>query len=344
MHCHLTAPTRSSAPTRSTALRAALSVTLSATLGLPAATAFAQGAAAFPAKPVTLVIPFAPGGPVDIEARRHAARLTDILGQSVLLDYKPGAGETIGSHYVAKSAPDGYTLLVGSASFTINPHLYASLPYDVMKDFAPVSLVSQRGSMLLVHPSFPANNLQELIAYARNNPGKLNWGTTGPGSISHLSGAWLLNAAGVKATLIHYKGAGPAQIDLVAGRTDVGSLTVLASQALVKAGKSRVLAAMSAQRSKVFPDVATVEEQGLNGYAAASWFGILAPAATPAATVNRLSEGFARTVKSPDVAGPLEAEGITLVGSTPTQFRQMLVTELDRWGKVVKENGIKLEQ
>ena len=190
---------RLAALTRSTALLAGLS----ATLGLPAAAAFAQGAPAFPAKPVTLVIPFAPGGPVDIEARRHATRLTDILGQSVLLDYKPGAGETIGSHYVAKSAPDGYTLLVGSASFTINPHLYASLPYDVMKDFAPVSLVSQRGSMLLAHPSFPANNLQELIAYARNNPGKLNWGTTGPGSISHLSGAWLLNAAGVKATLIH---------------------------------------------------------------------------------------------------------------------------------------------
>lgn len=312
-----------------------------------AAMLLSAGAAAqssFPAKPVTVIIPFAPGGPVDIEGRRHAARMQEIMGQPFVLDYKPGAGETIGANYVAKSAPDGYTLLVGSASFTINPYLYKNLPYDIMKDFAPVSLVSQRNSMLLARSGFPANNVKELVAYAKANPGKVNWGTTGPGSISHLSGAWFANAAGVDVTLVHYKGAGPAQVDLVAGRTDVGSLTVLASIPLIKAGKVKALGSLANKRSKIMPEVPTIEEQGVAGYNASSWFGVLAPAATPAAVVNRLSEGFARTVKSPEVAGPLEAEGLTLVGSTPAQFRQMLVAESERWGRVVKQNGISLEQ
>ena len=317
-----------------------------AALGLVAAQAapavLAQGA--FPAKAVTVIIPFAPGGPVDVEGRRHAAKMTEIMGQPFVLDFKPGAGETIGTNYVAKAAPDGYTLLVGSASFTINPYLYKDLPYDVMKDFAPVSLVSQRNSMLLANAAFPAGNVRELIAYAKANPGKVNWGTTGAGSISHLSGAWFANAAGVDVTLVHYKGAGPAQLDLVAGRTDVGSLTVLASIPLIKSGKVKALGGLASQRSRIMPEVPTVEEQGVAGYNASSWFGILAPAATPAAVVNRLSEGFAKTVKSPDISAPLEAEGLTLVGSTPAQFRQMLVGESERWGKVVKQNGIKLEQ
>ena len=304
----------------------------------------AQGAGSFPSKPVTLIIPFAPGGPVDIEGRRHAAKMTEVMGQTFLLDFKPGAGETIGTTYVARAPADGYTLLVGSASFTINPFLYKDLPYDVLRDFAPVSLVSQRASVLLAHPSLPAKNVPELIAYARANPGKLNWGTTGVGSISHLSGAWFQNAAGIKATLVHYKGAGPAQIDLIAGRTDLGSLTVLASLPLMKSGKAKALGVLSNTRSKILPDVPTIEEQGVAGYNASSWFGVLAPAATPVAAVNRLSEGFAKAVRSPDVAAPLEAEGIALVGSTPAQFRQMLAGETERWHKVVQENGIRLEE
>jgi len=304
----------------------------------------AQSTGAFPSKPVTMVIPFAPGGPVDIEGRRHAAKMTELMGQNFLLDFKPGAGETIGAAFVARAPADGYTVLVGSASFTINPFLYGSLPYDVLRDFAPVSLVSQRASLLLAHPSLPANNIQELIAYARANPGKLNWGTTGAGTISHLSGAWFQNAAGVKATFVHYKGAGPAQIDLLAGRTDLGSLTVLASLPLLKSGKVKALGTLSSARSKILPDLPSIEEQGVPGYNASSWFGILAPAATPVAVINRLSEGFAKAVRSPDVATPLEAEGISLVGGTPAQFRQMLAGETERWRKVVQENGIKLEQ
>lgn len=306
--------------------------------------ALAQVAGTFPSKPVTLIIPFAPGGPVDIEGRRHAAKMTEVMGQNFLLDFKPGAGETIGAAFVARAPADGYTLLVGSASFTINPFLFSSLPYDVLRDFAPVSLVSQRASLLLAHPSLPAKNIQELIAYAKANPEKLNWGTTGAGTISHLSGAWLQNAAGIKATFVHYKGAGPAQIDLLAGRTDLGSLTVLASLPLLKSGKVKALGILSNTRSKVLTDIPTIEEQGVAGYNASSWFGILAPSATPVAAINRLSEGFARAVRSPDIATPLEAEGIALVGSTPAQFRQMLAGETERWRKVVQENGIKLEQ
>jgi tripartite-type tricarboxylate transporter receptor subunit TctC len=311
---------------------------------LVSAGALAQSTGAFPSKPVTMVIPFAPGGPVDIEGRRHAAKMTELMGQNFLLDFKPGAGETIGAAFVARAPADGYTVLVGSASFTINPFLYSNLPYDVLRDFAPVSLVSQRASLLLAHPSLPAKNIQELIAYARANPDKLNWGTTGAGTISHLSGAWFQNAAGVKATFVHYKGAGPAQIDLLAGRTDLGSLTVLASLPLLKSGKVKALGTLSSVRSKILPDLPSIEEQGVPGYNASSWFGILAPAATPAAVINRLSEGFAKAVRSPDVATPLEAEGIALVGSTPVQFRQMLAGETERWRKVVQENGIKLDQ
>ena len=306
---------------------------------------FAQSAVdSYPAKPVTMVIPFAAGGPVDIEGRRHARKLTELTGQSFILEFKPGAGETIGTAAVARATPDGYTLLVASSSFTISPFLYKGLPYDVVKDFAAVSLVSQRSSLLLAHPSFPVKNFAEFLAYARANPGKLNYGTSGPGGVAHLAGAWLQSATNIKVTFVHYKGAGPLQIDMVAGRTEFGTMNVLAALPLLKSGKLIPIAIQSDQRSQLLPNVPTVAEQGVPGYNYRGWFGIVVPAATPPGIINKLSDVFSRSAKSPDVAAPLASEGVDTVGSTPAQFRQLIATEMDRWRKLIQDNGIKLEE
>ena len=314
---------------------------LLAFLALPA---WAQGTADnWPVKPVTLVVPFAAGGPVDIEARRHARKLGELSNQSFLVDYKPGAGETIGTTFVARAAPDGYTVLVASSSFTISPYLYKGLAYDITRDFTPVSLVSQRSSLILAHPSFTVKNFADFLGYAKANPGKMNYGTSGAGGVAHLAGAWLAGLTGIKVTFVHYKGAGPLQVDMVAGRVETGAMNVLAALPHIKSGKLVPIALQSDTRSPLLPGIPTVAEQGVAGYNYRGWFGIVAPAATPAAVVNRLSDLFSKTAKSADVAGPLAAEGVDTVGSTPAQFRAMIAAENERWKKLIQENGIRLE-
>lgn len=305
---------------------------------------FSQGPSdAYPSKPVTVVSPYSPGGSGDFEARLYATKISGFMGQQFIVSNKPGAGTRIGIGYVAKSAPDGYTLLGVTASLSVVPAVHKDLSFDVIRDFAPVSLVSKRASVLLVHPSFPAKNFGEYVAYAKSNPGKINFGTSGIGDIIHLAGEWLHSSTNTKVTFVHYKGGGPAIQDLVAGRLDVTIFALVSALQLVKSGKLRAVAMADDKRSKLLPDLPTIAEQGVPGYNFATWFGFLAPVGTPAAIVNKLSEEFAKVAKAPDIAGMMEAKGSTMIGSTPEEFRQVIVTETERWRKVVHNAGIKPE-
>ncbi len=300
--------------------------------------------ASYPTKPVMLVVPLAAGGPVDTEMHLYTPKMRELLGQSFIVDYKLGAAGTIAGAYVAKAAPDGYTLLVVNGAFSTFPALYKDLSFDVIKDFAPVSLASKRGQLLLVSPTFPAKNYVEYIAYAKANPGKINLGTTGAGSGTHLSGAWLHSATNTKATFVHYKGTGPLLPDLMAGRLDVTVAALPPALPLIRSGKLRALAMMGDRRTPFLPDLATVAEQGVPGYDYSGYTGFFAPAATPVAIVNKLSDAFVRMVRLPEVTARLEADGNVVIGSTPAQFHQLLVSEADRWRKVVADAGIKLEE
>lgn len=296
----------------------------------------------FPVRPVTLIVPYAPGGFAGIETQVYATKLGTLLGQQVLVDYKAGATGAIGAAYVAKSRPDGYTLLTVTGGFTIFPAFYKDLAFDILKDFAPVSWISSRVSVLLVSNTLPVKNFEEYIAYVRANPGKVNFGTAGAGGINHLSGAWIDSATKTRVTYVHFKGTPVGEV--VAGRIDAVPAGLVASLSFIKSGKAKALAIMGDERSPQLPGVPTIAEQGIPGYNVNSWLGFIAPAATPPAIVNRLSEGFTRVAKSPDVAGPMEAEGIKTVGSTPAQLRQLMVTEVERWKKVVQEGNIKLDE
>ncbi len=310
-------------------------------------TVLAQGVADFPSKPVSVILPFPPGGPTEPEARLEIKKAGDLLGQPFVLDFKPGAATTIGTGYVVKSRPDGYTLLVTAASLTVFPAFYENLSFDITKDLTYVSLMSKRPTALLVTPSFPAKNFKEYIAYVRANPGKLNLGTSGLGGVGHLAGAWMHSETGTlnMVTFIHYKGTGPVFPELIAGRIHAHPTSLAPALPLIKAGKVRAIAIMSDERTRLLPDVSTLQEQGLApGVGYTTWQGFAAPSGTPAAIVNKLSETFARVAKSPDVAGQLEGDGSVMIGSTPEQFRQVIVNEVAAWRKVVKETGIKLEE
>ncbi len=304
---------------------------------------FAQ-AATYPSKPVTMIIPLAPGGPVDSEMQIYLPKLREVFGQSFIVDFKSGAAGTIAATHVAKAAPDGYTLLVINSAFTIFPAVYKDLPFDFLRDFAPITLMSKRPLLLMVPASFPAKTYAEYIAYARANPGKINFGTTGAGTGTHLSGAWLHHATHTAATFIHYTGTGAVLPDLIAGRLDATGVALPPAMPLMKSGKLRALAIMSDRRSPYIPDLQTIEEMGIPGYDYSSYTGFLAPVATPAAVVSRLSEGFIKLVKLPEVTARLEADGNVVIGNSPAQFRQILVTETNHWRKLVQDLGIKLEQ
>jgi len=308
-----------------------------------AAPAAAQSAGAFPTRPVTIIVPFAPGGAVDLECRMYSPGLTAALGQTVIIDYKPGAGTTLGAGYIAKSRPDGYSILANSTGLTVIPAFYKNLNFDVQKDLAPITLMSKQHSMISVSSSFPAKTLVEYLAYARANPGKINYGTAGAGAISHLAGAWLHALSNTQVTFIHHKGTGPLLVELQAGRVDVGTGLLIATVPLVNAGKIRPLAVMGAERSSQMPNLPTVAEQGVPGYDYSSWIGFLTAGGTPAAIIARLNEAFVKTVKSPAMVAQLEKQGSVAVGSSPEQFRQHIASELVRWNKVVTDANLKLE-
>jgi len=300
----------------------------------------------YPSKPVTIILPIAPGAAQDIETRLYLPRLSEGLGQPAIIDYKPGAGASIGAIYVSKALPDGYTILAVTPGFTVYQAFFPldKLPYDPNRDFAPVSLTNKRGALLVVSPVMGVKTFPEYLAYVKANPEKVNFGTSGSGGIFHIVGAWLHSATNTRVTFIHYKGAGPMYTDFLAGRVTVGPGLPFVVAPHIKTGKMIPIATMSGERSKFMPELKTLAEFGVTGYDYVSWSGILAPARTPEAIVNRLSEEFAKVARAPEVVKKMESDGAEMVGSTPEQFRQVIAVESARWRKVVQENGIKLEE
>lgn len=324
--------------------RMILSTSVSTIILLLSNAAVGQGSAdTYPSKPVMVIVPFAAGGPVDLEARLYLPKMGALMGQSFVVDYKLGAASMTGSGYVAKARADGYTLLVHSAGLTVFPAFYKDLSFDVVKDFSPVSVMSERFSVLMVRASFPAKTLAEYIAYAKANPRKINYGTAGVGELSHLAGALLHSITNTTVTFVPFKGTGPILQELAAGRLDVSSGGLILAVPLIKSGKVHPIAILNNNRNDLFPGVPTVVEQGVPGYTFSNWLGFLAPGATPTAIVNKLSEGFARVAGDPDIVATLRAQGSLHVGSTPTQFRQIIIADIARWEAVVKEAGIRLE-
>ncbi len=309
---------------------------------LACAAALAQPADNYPSRPVTLVVGFAAGGAVDGEVRYYANTMTKVTGQSFVLDYKTGAGGTLANTYVAKARPDGYTVLTANASFTVYPATYANLPFDTVKDFAPVSLLSQRTSVLVTRSSFPGKNLAEYIEQARANPEKINYGTTGSGSIGHLSAAWLHNITKTSVTFVHYKGAAPQLVDLLAGRIDVASGNLLAQLPLIRSGKLKPLAIFTNKRSRLLPDLPSAVES-VPAFNYTNWIGMVVPSATPNPIILKLNDGFVRMTRDPELIAAFEKEGLGLVGSTPAEFARHIATEVALWKRIVTENGIKLE-
>lgn len=305
----------------------------------------AQPAAGFPAKPVRVVVPQAPGGATDIQARLFAARMSQNLGQQFVVDNRAGGGAAgiIALTTVARAVPDGYTLLTVSPSFTFSPALHRDYPVDPIRDFAPVSLLTRAPYLLVVNASLPARSAEELIALARAQPGKLTFGAGNTGSGTHLVTLWFLSAAGIKALYVPYRSVGLAMLDLAGGRTDATLANVLSAVTYVKSGKLRALGISTAQRSQVLPDLPTIAEQGAPGFNASTFHGYAAPAGTPAAIVNRLSAEFARVVRAPDVAEKLSAEGGEPVGSSPQEFRKLIAAEILVWRALILESGVKVE-
>lgn len=314
---------------------------LAVALMLLAASASAQ---TYPTKPIRIVVPFPPGGATDILARDVAQRLTEAWGQSVIVDNRPGAGGNIGSELVAKSSPDGYTLEMGTVgTHAINASLYAKMPYDHVKDFTPVILVAGVPNVLVVTPSLPVNSVAELIAYAKANPGKLNFASSGNGTSIHLSGELFKVMAGVQMTHIPYKGSAPALQDLITGQVQLMFDNLPPSLPQIKAGKLRALAVTSAARAPALPDVPTLAESGLPGFEASSWFGILAPAGTPAPIVAKLNAEVAAWLATPEAKEKLQKQGANAAGGSPDDFAKHIAAETTKWAKVVKESGAKID-
>jgi tripartite-type tricarboxylate transporter receptor subunit TctC len=312
--------------------------------GMLATLASAACAQAYPAKPIRLVVPFPPGGATDILARAVAQKLTDAWGQPVVVDNRPGAGGNIGSELVAKAAADGYTLEMGTVgTHAINASLYAKMPYDHVKDFAPVILVAGVPNVLEVNPSLPVNTVQELIAYAKANPGKLNFASSGNGTSIHLSGELFKVMAGVQMTHIPYKGSGPALQDLIGGQVQLMFDNLPPSLPQIKAGKLRALAVTSSTRSPALPDTPTIAESGLPGYEASSWFGVLAPAGTPPAIIAKLNTEIAAWLATPEAKDRMLALGANIGGGSPEDFAKHIAAETAKWQKVVKESGAKVD-
>ena len=298
----------------------------------------------YPTKPVRMIVPFAPGGGADFVARVVGTKVTEQLGQQVIIDNRAGAAGSIGAEIAAKSPPDGHTLLLGSAGpLTINPSLYAKLPYDAVRDFVPVSLVTMMPFLLVVHPTLPVKNVKELIALARSRPGQLNYATPGTGSTTHLANELLKSMARVDITHVPYKGVAPAATDLISGQVQMmsGDLSTLLPH--VKNGRMRPLAVTSARRSSLVPEIPTVAESGLPGYEASGWFGVLAPAATPQAIVARLNAAIVKGVAGDDAKARLGAFGGDIATGTPEQFASHIRAEGAKWGKVIKTLGLKGE-
>jgi len=304
----------------------------------------AMAAEPYPAKPVRIVVPFAAGGSTDILARNIAQRLNDALRGPVIVENRPGGGAVVGADHVAKSTPDGYTLLMGTnTTHAVAPHLYSKLPYNALRDFVAISEIAYNPQFLDVHPSIPVKSVKELIALARARPGQLNYGSAGQGSASHMAMELFRSMAKVDMTHVPYKGTGPALIDLLGGHLAMMFDVVLTTLPHMKSGKVRVLGVSSLKRVDVAPEVPTIAETGLPGYEALVWFGLFAPAGTPTEIVNRLATEVGAIVRQPKLRETFVVQGLTPVGSGSSEFAARVGKDHAVWGKVIREAGIKLD-
>jgi tripartite-type tricarboxylate transporter receptor subunit TctC len=302
----------------------------------------ASAAQNYPTRAVRLMVPFPPGGATDIIGRLVSAKMQDVWGQPVVVENRPGAGTVVGTDYVAKSAPDGYTLGMVVTAYVINPSLRADLPYNTLKDLTGVTQVSVQHLVMAANPSFPANSIPELIALAKKNPGKLAYATPGSGTAMHLSVEMLKTSTGVDLVHVPYKGGAPAQQDVVAGHVPILMDVLYAVQPLIKSGKIKVLALLSPQRARESPEYPVVAE-AVPGVSALSIVGIVAPGATPRGLIERISVDIARAVKSSDLTERMKQQGMEPIGSTPDQFDALIRAEIEKWAKVVKLSGAKVD-
>ncbi len=315
-----------------------------AAVALLAGTLPAHAQSAYPTRPISLIVPFPAGGSTDLVARVVAEKMSGLLGQQIVVDNRGGAGGNVGSAAAAKSEPDGYTLLMGTvATHAINSALYKKMPYDPVKDFAPVSLLVVVPNVLVVNPDFPAKNVQELIALAKEKPGELSYASSGNGTPLHLSGELFKSMAGVDIVHVPYKGAGPALVDVMGGHVPIMFDNLPSSTDHIKAGKLRGLAVTTAERSPSMPDLPTIAESGLPGYETYTWNALFVPAGTPPDVIAKLNEAAVAAVSDPEVKAKLETMGASIVGSTPEQLAKHVQAELDKWGPVVKASGAQID-
>jgi tripartite-type tricarboxylate transporter receptor subunit TctC len=297
----------------------------------------------YPVKPIRFIVPQPPSGTVDILARMLGQKLAEGLRQQVVIDNRGGASGTLGSDLVAKAPADGYTILMTMTSHTTTPSLYPKLPYDPVKDFAPVSMVTSAALILVVHPALPVQTVKDLIALAKAKPNQLNFTSAAIGSGGHLSGELLRSMTGIVVTHVPYRGTGPAVVALLANEVQFMFAGVLPAQVQVKANRLRAVAVTSARRSAFMPDLPTVSESGLPGFEYVGWYGVLAPAGTPPAIVKRLHAEIVRVLALPEIRDRLAGEGFEVVGDTPDQFAAFLKTDIARWAPVIKQSGARLE-
>ena len=322
-------------------MKRALIVVAAVLMSMVTPVAFAQP---FPNKPIRMIAPYPPGGATDILARLIAQGLTESLGQPVIVENKAGANGQIGHDFVAKAAPDGYTLLLGnSAALAVSVSMYDKMPFDPNKDYAPITLAAQGPLVFEINASIPANNMQEFLAWAKQRQGKVNAGLAGVGAMHHLVTEMVKVQAGVQWTNVPYKGSAPMVLDLVGGQVDVGVDNIPSSLQLIKTGKLRALAVTSEQRTSLLPDVPTLAQAGVPGVVAAAWHGVLAPAGTPPEIVSKLNAEIVKVLKSPETVAKLASLGLDPVGSDPKTFADFIASENVKWAKVVKASGAKLE-
>ncbi|MEK6593078.1 MAG: tripartite tricarboxylate transporter substrate binding protein [Pseudomonadota bacterium] len=303
--------------------------------------AAAATAQTYPGKVIRIIVPFAAGGPTDTHSRWAGQQLTAALGQQVIVDNRGGAGGVIGTEAVAKSAADGYTLLGGNPGpLTIAPSVRQQMPYDTLRDFAPITLIARSPSCMCVHPSVPAKGLREFIALAKSQPGKINYATPGMGTVGHLGTEFFSTLAGIKMTMVPYKGAALYVVDMMAGNIDFAYVQIAQSAPLISAGKLRALGVTATARSPLLPDVPTAEEQGVKGFSSYNWNGILAPAGTPRPVIDRIHAVLSKPLHDPETRKQLERQGFEVAGEGPAEFTAFIKTETERWARVARAAGI----
>lgn len=295
----------------------------------------------YPAGPIRIVVPFTPGGGTDILARLIGQKLNEAWNQPVVVENRPGASGTVGTAFVAKAPGDGHTVLIVPAGYAGNPSLYSKLPYDQNRELTPVSRLASGPLTLVVHPSLPAKSVKEFIAFARSRPGEINFGSSGAGTLPHLSAELFNSMSGIKLVHIPYKGAGAAVTDVMAGRVPVYFMNILQSLSLIKAGKLRALGVTTPERTPIAPEIPSIAEAGLKGFDMTNWYGLLVPAATPREVIVKLNAEVARALKLPELRSRLADDGMTVVASTPEQFAEFLARETAKFARVIEAAGIK---